>query len=142
MLFTYFSIEIDSGHFTHLPWDYFFGCKKLEYISMTFNRITKLPELDPETLKHLGMRNNSIRACGSLCATKLEKVAKITLDANQLESIDLRHISSYFPKLIFLNLQQNKITAIEDLRVTSPVSDNQDMAQSILLALQVSDSML
>ncbi|CAF1030136.1 unnamed protein product [Rotaria sp. Silwood1] len=115
------------------------NCYRLQHLSLAHNRISQIEELDGLPLKYLNLRSNQIRNIENL--DSLQYLQQLNLSCNQLESLagfperlnflevldladnQLHNLSdidrlSEFRLLRDLNLRGNKITEIDDYRLS------------------------
>ncbi|CAF3210006.1 unnamed protein product [Rotaria socialis] len=115
------------------------NCYRLQHLSLAHNRISHIEELDGLPLKYLNLRSNQIRNIDNL--DSLQYLQQLNLSCNQLESLtgfperlnflevldladnQLHNLSdidrlSEFHLIRDLNLRGNKITEIDDYRLS------------------------
>ncbi|CAF4561110.1 unnamed protein product, partial [Rotaria magnacalcarata] len=115
------------------------NCYRLQHLSLAHNRISQIEELDGLPLKYLNLRSNQIRNIDNL--DSLQYLQQLNLSCNQLESLtgfperlnflevldladnQLYNLSdidrlSEFRLVRDLNLRGNKITEIDDYRLS------------------------
>ena len=125
-------LDLQLNEIETLPIDYFRGCENLEEIHISYNRLATLPSLsDPaSSLRVLLATHNRLVDIGALDEQPFPQLFLMSFEHNQIESVpDLENLlKSDFIEDI--NLSNNNITAIGDLRLYKR-HENQSMCDCL-----------
>ena len=109
-------LRLKKNMITSIPQDYFRDCKKLTNLDLGMNLLmgTQYIHHVRDSLVFLNVRHNGVKFCGPLCDESYPRLAHVDFADNNLQEFRMKSVERW-PKLKFLNLNQNHLTTLSDL---------------------------
>ena len=111
-------LNIYKNDIQYIPNRYFEGCKELNVLSVSYNKMTSIPNISAvaRTIKHIYMTYNDIISVESLKYAYFPSLHSLYLSHNYISSISWSFLKN-MPHLYIITLEYNRLVQIPDIRV-------------------------